>query len=75
MEERQALDAEAARTGRSLSSLIRQAVDAMYGVSRSADDDLELMRQAFGAWSDRSETGSQRVERLRGGSRLRHRHP
>lgn len=70
-EERQALDAVALRTGRSVSSLIRQAVDVMYGVSRTADEDLEIMRQAFGAWRDRDATGEEFVEKIRGASRLR----
>ena len=32
-EERRALDAEAARTGRSISALIRDAVEIVYGLS------------------------------------------
>jgi Ribbon-helix-helix protein, copG family len=39
-EERRALDAEAVRTGRSVSSLIRAAVDAVYRVQRSSEEDL-----------------------------------
>jgi hypothetical protein len=69
--ERRALDAVAARTGRSVASLIREAVDELYGVGRSAEDDLESMRQAFGAWHGREESGEQSVERLRTGTRLR----
>jgi hypothetical protein len=41
VEERRALEAESARTGKSLSALIREAVEAMYGPSRSSADDLE----------------------------------
>lgn len=69
-EERQALDAEATRTGKSLSALIRDAVESMYGTQRSSTDDLDLMRQAFGSWSDREESGAAAVETLRSGSRL-----
>jgi hypothetical protein len=69
-EERQALDAESARTGKSLSALIREAVERSYGLSRSSDDDLDLMRQSFGSWSNRDEDGASTVERLRSGSRL-----
>jgi predicted DNA-binding protein len=69
-EERQALDAEATRTGRSLSALIRDAVEAMYGTNRSSADDLDLMRQAFGSWTDREESGAATVEKLRSGLRL-----
>jgi hypothetical protein len=70
-EERRALDAEAARTGRSVSSLIRDAVETMYGVQRSSDDDLDAMRRAFGSWEDRGVDGEAWVDRLRSGTRLR----
>ena len=67
-DERRALDAEAARTGRSISALIRVAVDAQYGSARSADDDLAAMRRAFGAW--KGADGKAWVDKLRSGSRL-----
>lgn len=69
-EERQALDAEAARTGKSLSALIRDAVETVYGTWRSSADDLDLMRQSFGSWADRKEDGASMVEGLRSGSRI-----
>jgi predicted DNA-binding protein len=69
-EERRALDAESARTGKSLSALIRDAVEAMYGTKRSRTDDLDLMRQAFGSWTEREESGAATVETLRSGLRL-----
>lgn len=69
-DERQILDAEAARSGKSLSALIRDAVERVYGSSRSSADDLDIMRQTFGSWADRSEDGATMVERLRSGSRL-----
>jgi len=68
--ERRALDAEAARTGKSISALIRDAVEAVYGTWRSSADDLDLMRQAFGSWTDRDEDGATMVQKLRSGSRL-----
>jgi hypothetical protein len=67
---RQALNAEAARTGKSLSALIRDAVETVYGTWRSSADDLDLMRQSFGSWADRKEDGASMVERLRSGSRI-----
>jgi hypothetical protein len=70
VEERQTLDAEAARTGKSMSALIRYAVTAVYGTGRSSGDDLDLMRQSFGSWTDHSEDGATWVERMRSGSRL-----
>ena len=74
-DERRALDAAAARTGRSLSALIRDAVEQVYGSERSAEDDLALMRQAFGSWSGRELDGATWVEQRRSGSRLAQREP
>jgi hypothetical protein len=69
-EERRTLDAEAARTGRSISSLIRSAVEAVYGSERSSEDDLAMMRRAFGSWKDRDTDGQAWVDDRRSGSRL-----
>ena len=69
-EERRALDAAARRTGRSLSSLIREAVEQVYGSERSAEDDLAAMRRAFGSWNDHDLDGAAWVDQLRSGSRL-----
>lgn len=70
-DERRTLDAISASTGRSISALIREAVDATYGVQRSPDADLDTMRQAFGAWKGRDDDGAAWVERLRPGRRVR----
>jgi predicted lactoylglutathione lyase len=69
-EQRRVLDAASARSGRSVSSLIRHAVDAVYGVESSVEDDLGAMRRAFGSWEDRERTGQEWVDRLRSGRRL-----
>ncbi len=69
-DERRTLDAAAARTGRSISALIRDAVDATYGSRRSTADDLATMRQAFGSWRHNGPDGATWVEQLRSGSRL-----
>ena len=69
-EERRALDAAALRTGRSLSSLIRDAVEQVYGSEHSAEDDLAAMRRAFGSWNDHDLDGAAWVDQLRSGSRL-----
>jgi len=69
--ERRVLQAEAARTGRSISALIRDAVDSAYGAARSTDDDLAGMRRARGAWRDRDLDGAAWVDRIRTGGRLR----
>lgn len=70
-DERRALDAEAARTGRSISALIRDAVEIVYGTKRCNEDDLASMRQAFGSWTDRESDGASWVEDRRSGRRLR----
>ncbi|WP_375500592.1 ribbon-helix-helix protein, CopG family [uncultured Jatrophihabitans sp.] len=69
-EERRALDAEAARTGRSVAALIRDAVETVYGTQRSVDDQLATMRAAFGTWPAAGEDGAALVDRLRSGARL-----
>jgi hypothetical protein len=69
-EERRVLDAVAARTGRSISALIRDAVDTVYCAERSSDDDLAAMRRAFGSWQDHDLDGPAWVDQLRSGSRL-----
>ncbi len=69
-DERRVLDAVAARTGRSIAALIRDAVQAVYGTERSSDDDLAAMRGAFGSWKGRDLDGAEWVDLLRSGSRI-----
>ncbi len=70
--ERLALQAESSRTGRSISALIRDAVDAVYGAERSTEDDLVAMRRTFGSWKDRGDLdGAAWVDPMRSGERLR----
>ena len=70
IEERRALDAVAARTGRSISALIRDAVNVVYGSERSKEEDLVAMRKGFGSWEQRDLDGEAWVEQLRSGTRL-----
>jgi hypothetical protein len=70
-EERRVLDLASARTGRSISSLIREAVEAVYGLERSTGDDLTAMRAAFGSWKNRDFDGAGWVDHIRSGSRLK----
>ncbi len=67
------LDGLAAGTGRSLSELVRRAIDHCYEDSRDLDADIEGIRQALGAWQDRgieeAVDGAQYVERLRSARR------
>lgn len=70
-DERRILDAVAARTGRSISALIRDAVGTVYGTQRSVEDDLAAMRQAFGSWTDREQDSAEWVHEIRSGARVR----
>lgn len=65
-----ALDAASARTGRSISALIRDAVDDVYGAEHSTEGDLAALRRAFGSWADRDMDGAAWVEQVRSGRRL-----
>lgn len=69
-EDRAILDAESARTGRSVSALIRDAVTRTYGTHRDAGKDVEAIDTAIGAWSGRDVDGAEYVETLRSGGRL-----
>jgi hypothetical protein len=70
-EDRNLLDAEAARTGRSISALIRDAVAQTYGFRRDVESDVRAIDAALGAWEDRGFDGETYVEDLRSGDRLR----
>jgi predicted DNA-binding protein len=74
-EDRQLLDAESARTGKSLSALIRDAVAEVYGDRRDLTTDLAAIEAAAGAWQARDEDGYDYVERLRPGTRFAHLSP
>jgi Arc/MetJ-type ribon-helix-helix transcriptional regulator len=69
-ENRGLLDAESARTGRSISALIRDAVRRTYGSRRDATKDVQVIDAAMGAWRDRDADGAEYVEAVRSGDRL-----
>lgn len=71
-DERALLDAEASRTGRSIASLIREAVTRSYGSARDADEDIRAIDFAAGAWGIEYIDGASYVEQLRSGGRLQH---
>lgn len=64
------LDAEARRTGRSMSSLIRDGVGKVDCASGDVETDLRWIEQAAGAWQGREEDGAAFVEPLRSGRRM-----
>lgn len=53
-----------------MSSLIRDAIDVVYGTRDDPASDLEAMRSARGAWRDHPSDGAAWVDTLRSGSRL-----
>lgn len=65
VDQRRLLDAEASRTGRSISALIRDAVSNTYSSARDAESDLQAIDAAIGAWSERDVDGEAYVERVR----------
>lgn len=69
-EERRLLDAEAARTGKSVAALIREAVDLVYRRAGDRDGDLSAIEESAGAWGDRADDGEAYVDALRSGRRL-----
>lgn len=69
-EDRSILDAESARTGRSISALIRDAVTQTYGSRRDTTKDVQAIDAALGAWRDRDVDGAEYVEAVRSGNRL-----
>ncbi|MGH2378337.1 MAG: ribbon-helix-helix protein, CopG family [Candidatus Limnocylindria bacterium] len=64
-----ALDRIRRETGVTQSELVRRAIDRVYlGRARlSKDERLRIIQAAAGAWSGRTETGAEYVERLRSG--------
>lgn len=70
-EQHSRLAALASSTGRSMSDLIRDAVDSTYGHQRTAEADVIILHRTFGAWRATGETGAAYVERIRTGRRLR----
>lgn len=70
--QRQKLDRVAKRTRRTVSDLIREAIDARYGAAPKEDFVQALITGAFGVWKDRSDLGATDtyIRTLRRGSRV-----
>jgi hypothetical protein len=71
-EQGRALERRSRVTGRSISQLIRAAIDAAYTRRRglTREERLHLARMTAGAWADFPESGAEYVERVRGRKRL-----
>lgn len=70
--QRRRLERVAKRTNRTVSDLIREAIDVRYGASTKEDFLRALIDGAFGVWKDRSDLGAtgSYLRRLRRGSRI-----
>jgi hypothetical protein len=71
-EQGRVLEGRSRATGRTISQLIRDAIDGMYAQGRemSRADRVRLARRTAGAWTEFAETGAEYVERIRGARRL-----
>jgi hypothetical protein len=67
--DRSLLDEQAERSNKSISALIRDAVQVVYG-SPSNTQTIEAIQAASGAWEERDYDGEQWVQSLRSGRRL-----
>jgi hypothetical protein len=67
------LESRSKATGRTISELIRDAIDAAYatGRERTRAERVRIARAAVAAWTDLTETGAEYVKRLRGSRRAR----
>ena len=68
--ERELLDSEAARTGHPLSARVGVAIQNAFGSSQSVEEDLNILRQSFGAWGSQGDDGASYVEQLRSIDRI-----
>lgn len=69
-EQAAALDREAKRSGTTRSHLIREAIDRTYLAAPDRGRMREALRRSAGAWTGRTETGEEYVERIRGTGRM-----
>ena len=71
-EQGRVLESRSRATGRTVSDLIRDAIEAAYSHRRamSRAERIGLARRTAGAWTEFAETGAKYVERIRGARRL-----
>lgn len=65
-DERELLERASRTTGASTSELIRRAIRNTFG-EKSKEDRLRALRAGAGIWKDRSFTGAEYVDAIRGG--------
>lgn len=71
-EQRRLLEGRSRATGRTISRLIRDAIDGAYARSgqMSRAERVRIARRTAGAWTEFAETGAEYIERIRGARRL-----
>lgn len=69
-EDRVLLDRASAATGRSVESLIREAVRTRFGAVTAGTGDTAAVESAFGSWDAATADGEMWVDQLRSGCRL-----
>jgi len=70
------LEKRSQASGRTVSDLIREAIDSVYSRRRSISrqERVRIARRTAGAWRDFPESGRAYVERIRGSRRLARSH-
>lgn len=71
-EQGRVLEGRSRATGRTISELIRDAIDTTYTRGRvmSQAERIRVARRTAGTWTEFAETGAEYVERIRGRRRL-----
>ncbi|MFE4950196.1 ribbon-helix-helix protein, CopG family [Leifsonia sp. NPDC056665] len=70
VDDRALLKAESARTGLSISALIRDAIRRAYGATSEAERDVQAISSVAGTWRDRASDGKAYVDALRSARRF-----
>lgn len=65
-DERELLERMSRATGASASELVRRAIRSTYRIELSAEEKLRLLESSAGSWKDRTFTGAEYVDAIRG---------
>ena len=65
-DERELLERMSKATGASASELVRRAIRSTYRIELSTEEKLRLLESSAGSWKDRTFTGAEYVDAIRG---------
>ena len=65
-DERELLERMSKATGASASELVRRAIRSTYRLELSTEEKLRLLESSAGSWKDRTFTGAEYVDAIRG---------